>query len=102
MTVAVMLTSVFGVVKRLTNYLQKHTVLYNEETEMEKLKSITASILMSLLVALTLSWVMVNFISGCGDNYHTSDGKLIAGECIAMPWVTYQGGELIGETHGHD
>jgi hypothetical protein len=64
---------------------------------MDKLKSITASILTSLLIASTLSWIMINFIMGCGDNYRTQDGRIIAGECVAMPWVTYQGGEVINE-----
>jgi uncharacterized membrane protein len=64
---------------------------------MDKLKSITASILMSLIIATTFSWIMINFIMGCGDKYYTQDGRTIAGECVAMPWVTYQGGEVIHE-----
>jgi len=64
---------------------------------MEKLKSIIASILMSLLLATLFSWIMINFIMGCGDNYYNSKGQIIAGECVAMPWVTYQGGEVINE-----
>jgi len=66
---------------------------------MEKLKSITASILMSLLIASLLAWLMINFITGCGDKYYTADGQTIAGECVGMPWVEYQGGEVINNNH---
>ena len=61
----------------------------------EKIKSITASVTMSLLMSVLFFWIMINFITGCGDNYYHSNGELIAGECVAMPWVKYQGGEVI-------
>ncbi|MBT4123696.1 MAG: hypothetical protein HOE35_07155 [Candidatus Ruthia sp.] len=64
---------------------------------MGKLKTIMASVLMSLVMSVIFFWVMINFITGCGDNYYNSKGQPIAGECVAMPWVTYQGGEIINE-----
>jgi hypothetical protein len=60
-----------------------------------KVHEVLLSIAVSILLFVLLGWIMLNLLTGCGDNYHTADGQLIAGECIGMPWVTNQGGEII-------
>jgi hypothetical protein len=45
-----------------------------------------ATTIMVVTVSALISWVLVNWISGCGELIHTADG-LIIGECIMVPWA---------------
>ena len=44
-----------------------------------------ATTIMVVTVSALISWVLVNWISGCGELIHTADGPII-GECIMVPW----------------
>jgi len=66
-----------------------------QQTKMEIVHRVLLNILISLGLGVLLAWLLINFMLGCGDVYHTSDGRLIAGECVSKPWVEYQGGEEV-------
>jgi hypothetical protein len=46
---------------------------------------IQTTIVAVAFAALT-SWVLVNWIAGCGELIHTADGTML-GECIMVPWA---------------
>ena len=37
-------------------------------------------------IALLITWLMINWITGCGEVTRTIDGKIIQGECVLVPW----------------
>lgn len=42
--------------------------------------------LIAIAFATLTSWVLVNWIAGCGEVFDTPDGTVI-GECIMVPWA---------------
>jgi hypothetical protein len=47
---------------------------------------VIGQIAMGAIFGLVFAWVLVNWISGCGEIIYTATGA-IPGECIFMPWV---------------
>jgi hypothetical protein len=47
---------------------------------------VIGQIAMGAIFGLVFAWVLVNWISGCGEVIYTATGA-IPGECIFMPWV---------------
>lgn len=47
---------------------------------------VIGQIAMGAIVGLVFAWVLINWISGCGEIIYTATGA-IPGECIFMPWV---------------
>lgn len=39
-----------------------------------------------VLMGALLAWVLVNWVTGCGEVFHTVDGTIM-GECVLVPWV---------------
>lgn len=66
-----------------------------KQTKMDIVHRVLLDTLIALGISVLFAWLLINFALGCGDVYHTADGRLIAGECAGMPWVEYQGGEEI-------
>ena len=42
----------------------------------------------AITIALLISWVAINWVTGCGEYTRTIDGKIIWGQCVLVPWVT--------------
>lgn len=42
-------------------------------------------ILATALTGALIAWVLVNWVTGCGEVFHTVDGTIM-GECVLMPW----------------
>ena len=38
------------------------------------------------IFAFFFAWVLINWVSGCGETFVTYTGERIHGECILMPW----------------
>ena len=47
---------------------------------------VIGQIAVGAIVGLVFAWVLINWISGCGEIIYTATGA-IPGECIFMPWV---------------
>jgi NhaP-type Na+/H+ or K+/H+ antiporter len=47
---------------------------------------VIGQIAMGAIVGLIFAWVLINWISGCGEIIYTATGAM-QGECIFMPWV---------------
>jgi NhaP-type Na+/H+ or K+/H+ antiporter len=47
---------------------------------------VIGQIAMGAIVGLIFAWVLINWISGCGEIIYTATGTM-QGECILMPWV---------------
>jgi hypothetical protein len=47
---------------------------------------VIGQIAMGAIFGLVFAWVLINWISGCGEIIYTATGA-IPGECIFMPWV---------------
>ncbi len=47
---------------------------------------VIGQIAMGAIFGLVFAWVLINWISGCGEVIYTATGA-IPGECIFMPWV---------------
>jgi len=39
-----------------------------------------------VLMGAFIAWVLVNWVTGCGETWITYTGERIAGECVLMPW----------------
>ena len=37
-------------------------------------------------VSAIFAWVLVNWVTGCGETFITYTGERIQGECVLMPW----------------
>lgn len=46
---------------------------------------VIGQIAMGAIVGLVFAWVLINWISGCGEIIYTATGTM-QGECIFMPW----------------
>jgi len=53
---------------------------------MSSLKEIALSILSTLVVSTFIAWIVLNWISGCGEVFPTATGGYIHGECILHPF----------------
>lgn len=42
----------------------------------------------AIVIALLFSWVAINWVTGCGEYTRTTDGNIIWGQCVLVPWVT--------------
>ena len=47
---------------------------------------VIGQIAVGAIVGLVFAWVLINWISGCGEIIYTATGAM-QGECIFMPWV---------------
>jgi NhaP-type Na+/H+ or K+/H+ antiporter len=47
---------------------------------------VIGQIAIGAIVGLVFAWVLINWISGCGEIIYTATGTM-QGECILMPWV---------------
>ena len=59
---------------------------YNREPPRTTLAEVIGQIAMGAIVGLVFAWVLINWISGCGEIIYTATGTM-QGECILMPWV---------------
>lgn len=39
-----------------------------------------------VLMGAFMAWVLVNWVTGCGETWITYTGERIEGECVLMPW----------------
>jgi hypothetical protein len=51
---------------------------------MSKPAEILLSTLFSALFAMLMVWVLVNWVTGCGETFPTANGSRIAGECVGF------------------
>jgi len=59
---------------------------YNREPPRTTVAEVIGQIAMGAIVGLVFAWVLINWISGCGEIIYTATGTM-QGECILMPWV---------------
>jgi hypothetical protein len=59
---------------------------YNLEPPRTTVAEVIGQIAMGAIFGLVFAWVLINWISGCGEIIYTATGA-IPGECIFMPWV---------------
>ena len=59
---------------------------YNREPPRTTVAEVIGQIAMGAIVGLIFAWVLINWISGCGEIIYTATGTM-QGECIFMPWV---------------
>lgn len=45
-----------------------------------------AGALAMVLIAAMFAWVLINWVTGCGETWVTYTGDRIHGECVLMPW----------------
>ena len=45
-----------------------------------------AGSLAMVLIAAMFTWVLINWVTGCGETWVTYAGDRIHGECVLMPW----------------
>ena len=50
-----------------------------------KIAEAIAGVVVATLTGALIAWVLVNWITGCGEIIHTYDGAVM-GECVFMPW----------------
>ena len=48
-----------------------------------RLIDVTGALLGMTIIALFISFVLINWISGCGEQFPTANGGYIQGECIS-------------------
>ena len=58
---------------------------YNREPPRTTLAEVIGQIAIGAIVGLVFAWVLINWISGCGEIIYTATGTM-QGECIFMPW----------------
>lgn len=51
-----------------------------------RVTEIIANTIMTLAMGALFAWVLVNWMSGCGEVFIDAYGNHIAGECLLMPW----------------
>lgn len=63
--------------------------MYTDEnktkTLLTRIGEIVGEIIMCTVVGLLFAWLLVNWVSGCGEIIYTATGSYM-GECIYMPW----------------
>lgn len=52
----------------------------------EKLLEILLAITTTFIFSILIMWVLINWISGCGETFPTASGQIIHGECILHPF----------------
>jgi hypothetical protein len=59
---------------------------FNLEPPRTTVAEVIGQIALGAIFGLVFAWVLINWISGCGEIIYTATGA-IPGECIFMPWV---------------
>lgn len=56
------------------------------ETTTPRHIEILGGMVVAMLVAVLFAWVAINWVVGCGEIIRTTDGLVLYGECVLMPW----------------
>lgn len=59
---------------------------YDDNATRVRIVEIIASLAGMTIFAFFFAWVLINWVSGCGETFVTYTGERIHGECILMPW----------------
>ena len=52
------------------------------QSNIRRLIDVTGQIIMTVVVGLFFSFILLNWITGCGERFPTANGGYIQGECI--------------------
>jgi tetrahydromethanopterin S-methyltransferase subunit G len=47
---------------------------------------ILGGMVVAMFMAMLFTWVAINWVVGCGEIIRTTDGLVLYGECVLMPW----------------
>ena len=47
---------------------------------------ILGGMVVAMFMAMLFTWVAINWVVGCGEIIRTTDGLVLFGECVLMPW----------------
>lgn len=67
-------------------YISAYKRRQRKQLQATIIRSITHIWLGSLMGLLT-AWLLINWITGCGDITRTIDGHYVHGTCVFVPWV---------------
>lgn len=51
-----------------------------------RIVEIVAQTVAVCFISFLFAWIIINWISGCGEAFPQADGSYIQGECIMHPW----------------
>ena len=56
------------------------------ETKTPRHIEILAGMVVAMFMSMLVTWVVINWLIGCGEIIRTVDGLVLYGECVLMPW----------------
>lgn len=62
------------------------TRVHDDNATRVRIVEIITSLAVMTIFAFFFAWVLINWLSGCGETFVTYTGAVIEGECVLMPW----------------
>ena len=59
------------------------------EELMRRLWALAGQALLTIAMSILLSWLLINWMMGCGEVFHAANGALIQGECISLTFGAF-------------
>lgn len=56
------------------------------ETKTPRHIEILGGMVVAMFMSMLVTWVVINWLIGCGEIIRTVDGLVLYGECVLMPW----------------
>ena len=78
---------------------QRRTNKQVRESILRRLIDWTGQIILATVIGVFFSFIFINWLSGCGERFPTSNGGYVQGECIypSQIWNDYRATQSAGE-----